>query len=138
MKHITKLYLTSGQEKIRCQWRTTVISILSMYGALVLILAWHFDRLLSITAGIFFISILMQFSVTWLCAYKKPGTKLLSYILFVGPFSLLALFMHCLSASGLELLLGFVILIPFTWYYIASWRLRKVNKDIQCSNFPKS
>jgi hypothetical protein len=67
------------------------------------------------------------------CAYKKPGTKLLTYMLFAMPIFLL--FNGIQVATGhLSFLLSSLHplqLIPMIWLYILSWKLRKINKKLQ-------
>lgn len=76
---------------------------------------------------------LLTIYIYYRCAYRRPGTKLLTLILYTLPFSILF--------QGVQVALGnlpFFIsglhplqLIPTIWLYALSWKLRKINKKLQ-------
>jgi hypothetical protein len=78
------------------------------------------------------ITLLTSF-IVYYCAYRKPGTKLLTFILFITPakcFLLLYLlfkfkteFHFSYSIIGLQI-------IPI-WRYILDWKMRTINKKHQ-------
>lgn len=134
MNKISKLLITDKQEKIRTQWRLTILSMALIYSILVAT-AMFFDIRVGVVAIVFLIPILILFAIIWFCAYRKPGTKLLSYMLFVKSFKLLLLIIMSFASRGKWSALIWPLTISLVWLYIASWRLRAVNKAIQDSNF---
>ena len=83
--------------------------------------------------------------ITYRCAYKKPGTKLL--------MTCLVLVVPSLIITPILYLKGIIqppAYIPYygvyllasqglsVWWVIASWRMRKVNKRLQCPSTPSS
>jgi len=133
MNKISKLLITDKQEKIRTQWRLAVLSIALIYLILASI-AMFFDIRIGVVAMLFLIPILIIFAFVWFCAYRKPGIKLLSYMLFVQSFNLLLLLIMSFASRGKWSVVVWPLTISLVWIYIASWRLRAVNKAIQESN----
>ena len=138
MNKTSKLLLTDKQEKIRTQWRVTVLSISLIYSSLALILMLIEVRL-GFVAAMYLTLILTNFAFVWYCAYRKPGTKLLSFMMVLQPINLLGLIMSSVIISlgkcGMLSAFFWMITISSVWFYIASWRLRGVNKAIRDSNF---
>lgn len=134
MKEASKLMLTVKQEKTRAQWRLTVISMALICSIATLTITF-FNARLGLIAAIFLAIVLIKLAIIWICAYRRPGTKLLSYMLFANSLNLIILV--CLSSAtrGISCAFAWPIMIALTWFYIASWRLRGVNKAIQQSNF---
>ncbi|HSX14014.1 MAG TPA: hypothetical protein VLE96_06330 [Chlamydiales bacterium] len=87
---------------------------------------------LFVMAIVFFTTFVMMY-IYYYCAYKKPGTKLLTFSLVAIPISWIAnVFIFFLtnvplSQSGLHPLQ----LIPAIWLYVLSWKMRKINKKLQ-------
>ncbi len=138
MNEISKLLITDKQEKIRIQWRVTVASISLLYLILALILMLIEVRY-GFVAFLLLAIILMKLSFAWFCAYRKPGTKFISYMLLIQPVKLMFLILCSIFLTnqkyGMWSVLVWTITISLVWLYIASWRLRGVNKAIRDSNF---
>ncbi|MGC2595243.1 MAG: hypothetical protein WA347_03075 [Rhabdochlamydiaceae bacterium] len=134
MHKISKLLISDEQEKIRTQWRVAVVSISLIFSILALIIML-FNAHIVLIAAILLNAILIQFACIWFCAYRKPGTKLLSYMLFIQPINLLLLIVISLESYGTWIVLIWMFTIPLAWFYVASWKLRAVNKAIRESNF---
>ena len=138
MNKTSKLLITENQEKVRTQWRVMVLGVSLVYSILALIAMWV-NFCIGLYAAVYLVIILTHFAFVWCCAYKKPGTKLLSYTLFIQPVNLLGLILISVifSLAKCAKLSAFfwMITISSVWFYIASWRLRGVNKAIRDSNF---
>lgn len=79
------------------------------------------------------ITVFIWIFVYYMCAYRKPGTRLLTFTLFMVPLSLAINAMLVtskiipLEKSGLYPLQ----LILAIWMYILTWKMRKINKKLQ-------
>lgn len=69
------------------------------------------------------------------CAYKKPGTKLLTFSLVVFPIIVALKILLVvrgnvnLAQSGLHPLQ----MILAIWFYVLTWKMRKINKKLQAA-----
>lgn len=71
--------------------------------------------------------------IVWHCAYKKYGTRLLTFWLIIIPFKQLASIVEVLKETW-DLWTIFFLALDigvFLWWYLLSLKMRKVNKSIQ-------
>jgi hypothetical protein len=70
------------------------------------------------------------------CAYKKPGTKLLTFSLVVAPVFLILNVVLLLMGKISFAESGFnpLQLIPTIWLYVLTWKTRAINKKIQSAS----
>lgn len=76
----------------------------------------------------------------WHCAYKKHGTKLLSFWMVVSPIRMLASIVGFLKESCNAWVVAFVLIeiSIFLWWWLLSFKMKAVNKAIQERMFPKN
>lgn len=67
----------------------------------------------------------------WHCAYRKPGTKLLTFWLFFSPLEWLISMVMALKESN-PWMIGFIPVDTsiFLWCYLMSIKVRNINKTI--------
>jgi hypothetical protein len=76
---------------------------------------------------------LLWFWAIWRCAHEKPGTKLLTFLLVLAPLQLIAL-VGLLSRRSADLWAygeSLADLALYTWWFILSLKLRRINKRLQ-------
>ena len=82
---------------------------------------------------------LILFWMTWRCAYRKPGTKLLTFWVITGliqvSFSALELFNT--SSSVWNKVVNVINASIFLWWYVQCIKLRRINKRIQMQSHPE-
>jgi len=67
------------------------------------------------------------------CAYRKYGTKFLTFNLVFSPLGILAELWKCAthSATKWEIAGELLLLLPlFCWWYVCSLKLRRINKNL--------
>lgn len=118
--------LLKNKKSIRKHWliafivETTLLAL--PRAAILMIVAVGLESAIGVLEVILLSSPFILFAwAEYHCAYKKPGTKFLTFIM------VLTVFYCTLGISNLA-----VIFIPlFVWRFITSYNLRKLNKAIQ-------
>lgn len=131
--------ISSQQEKIRKHWLICAISTCLVYP--LVDFAWELftQGMPTSSAELYFHLInqtlgLIIFALYFHCAYKKHGTRLLTWTLMLGVASLFTL-TNLGGKFSLNLILPLCI---NAWWYLMSLKLRRVNKEIQFSTFHSS
>ncbi len=90
---------------------------------------------LAVALTVCFFGLAIPFYILYYCAYAKPGTRLLTWVLFLSPlgmlYNLVSTFRegwHIGEGAWLNLALAVVV---FSWTYVLNLRLRKINKLLQ-------
>lgn len=83
----------------------------------------------------FFFDIL-KYYIVYRCAYKKPGTKYLTFCLIVGPITLIreiyTQFQQALTDfNPVIFAVGAVYVVALVAWYIVGWKLRSINRQYQ-------
>lgn len=74
----------------------------------------------------------LYFFVLYKCAYKKPGTRYLTFLLIVTALSILRQLVYLtLSFSILDLCISVVSLLGSSWWYFLSYKMRELNQKIK-------
>ena len=86
-----------------------------------------YECLIYVTFGI------LSLWLIWYCAYKNPGTRLLTFWLVMSPIKRITNIGQKLSEpSGVLIIIALVIENGiFLWWYLLSLKLRKINKARQ-------
>jgi hypothetical protein len=146
-RHMKKTHseLSPKDQRVR-KWWLILLLLLSVPGFL--IFALLFGKLIyeGFTCGtswcciwLYMFSVLLSlgwflsFYIPYRCAYKSPGTILLTILLIICPLT----FVRELSSLGRDGTnptgyILFLIFAPFSiWWYVLSLKLRKINKKIR-------
>lgn len=135
--------MNQKEEKERKHWLLVTSFYLVFYPILVLaILAvisemvpalekWFYESLVDILSGL--LLGLIQLWLIWRCAYKKPGTALLTVWLVTAPILNLSSVAKSLlgSCDVWSIVLAICDIVVCAWWYILSLKLRKLNKKLQ-------
>ncbi len=74
----------------------------------------------------------LYFFILYRCAYKKPGTRYLTFLLIVTSLSILRqLVSLTLSFSILDLCISVVSLLGSVWWCFLSYKIRELNQKIK-------
>ena len=129
--------------RIRRNWLNSWGALIGYYGlSIILLVSLKFILGSESQEAVAMIQGIISFWWTIFClficfafAYREPGTKFLTFFLVVSALKVLGnafLFMH--SENNLAELIEFLIFLPiFIWFQIASWDLRRLNKQTKSS-----
>lgn len=131
--------ISKSEEKTRKHWLLSSVCCFIFHplavGALFAVLSiglsipedFFIGVLIEMLGGLFFLLVI------WHCAYRKCGTKLLSFYLFGSSAKGLASMAKNVTEADDGCLIAFAVLdiVFFVWWCLMSWKLRKVNKSIQ-------
>ncbi len=74
----------------------------------------------------------LYFCILYRCAYKKPGTRILTVVLILAALGILReLGSLSKSPSLLDFCFSFVALLMSSWWCVLSYGLRKINHEIK-------
>lgn len=130
-----------GEEKsLRKQWLIITVMAFLAWPLFKLGLAgsWMIKDLIKdhqiLSLGIFIsfaLIIVLLFYVLYRCAYVKPGIRYLTFLLIIIPVQLMFNIMDIIRIGDNGVILA-SLLVDFglnAWWYLLSWKLRKVNKS---------
>jgi hypothetical protein len=82
---------------------------------------------------------LVSFWLIWHCAYKKPGTKLLTSCLILAPIDALLLALNLFQEPWniWNTVVNVINASIFLWWYIQCIKLKRINKKIQLQSHPE-
>lgn len=136
--------MSEKDQKVRKQWLAILVLLpllsLSYNGhyfthdpSMDIFPVWYKYTLASL---VMFIPLLFNY-ILYRCAYKKPGTKLLTVLFFLAPLSLAAGIWA--YVSGKAPMPSNPLLWSYTWvsygltvlWWVLNWKMRKINKQLQ-------
>jgi hypothetical protein len=128
-----------SENKIRKHWLLSAGSLFLFYPIVRFVLFLLLLPQGALSKGVLMDSLAHVFSgtfvmlVIWHCAYRKYGTKLLSFWLFVSPLTMGASIMKALRESGDTWTVSFISfeVAVFLWWFLLSLKMRSVNKAVQ-------
>jgi hypothetical protein len=133
---------------IRKKWLISIISITIFNQITILIDIINIDKMLDIPpfANYLNITIITIVSIAFLwvcyrCAYKKPGTKLLTFFLIATPIGILVTAIYVIlgklpsvTQSWGTMTLAIMQQMGGLWLFYFNWKLRIINKKLQSKN----
>lgn len=131
---------TPEQEKKRKRWLWSLLSTTILFPlALLLYTAFclreHFFSFPELTYSLFYFLFVgfLQGILFLRCAYYKPGTRLLTCLLYLSPIGCLRETLEILEEglSGKEIFLIILLTGLYIWLYYESIQMRKINRSIQ-------
>jgi hypothetical protein len=137
-------HLDNENQKIRKQWLKYSLFYFLAYPLLILAYFKNFvwndlqSGLSTLSLGL--ISGLIFFGIPYYFAYKKSGTRWLTLCLFIGPFRVANEVLAYLkfSRDSWEISMLILDIIIYAGWYILTWKLRKVNRQMQLrKQFPQ-
>jgi hypothetical protein len=126
--------MNESEEKTRKHWLVASFCFLFFYPvASTALVAIIFSKTLTMLLAWTAVIGLLQLWLIWHCAYKKHGTKLLTFWLFTAPLAQLGsvVIAFKIDCSAITIGNSIVQIGVFLWWYLLSLKLRKFNKAIQ-------
>jgi hypothetical protein len=136
------------QQKIRRQWLILMLASMG-FASVSIVLNFFYSSLKEIlpapylyAPAIFGIVVGVGFNyLFYRCAYKKPGTRILTFLLFYSPLATVYS-SYTLYNTPLEVIqifpffwtIGIIGTILSVWMYVLHWKLRKVNIELKNAN----
>ena len=133
---------------IRKKWLISLICIITLNQIKMIIDIFNSGKTLNIPTwfnySILVFVIFLTAAYLWIayrCAYKKPGTKLLTFLIISGPIGILSTIvglilgkLPSLSQSWESLVIAIFQLAGALWLLFLNWKLRITNKKLQQSS----
>ncbi len=129
----------NSENRIRKHWLFSTASLLIFYPLALFAFFSFLSTRISISEEAlieplaYAIAGLIPLWLIWHCAYRKHGTKLLSFWMVVSPIKMLASIVGCLKEPCNLWVIAFILLdvAIFLWWWLLSFKMKAVNKTIQ-------
>jgi hypothetical protein len=129
----------SSENRIRKHWLLSTASLLVFYPIALLAFASIMSMRISISEYTFirlFAGVLAGLTRLWLiwhCAYKKHGTKLLSFWMVVGPLQMIRAIVESLKGpcGAWDIVFVLIETLLFMWWWLFSFKMKTANETIQ-------
>lgn len=131
--------ISKSQNKTRKHWLLSTFSLLILYPLVLFAFFAVLSESVAIPKDALIESLIHAFAgiipmwIIWHCAYRKYGTKFLTFWLVTSPIKALASIVEFLKESYDSWTIAYILLdlAFFSWWFIISLKMRTVNKTIQ-------
>lgn len=134
---------------IRKKWLISLICVVTLNQIKIILDVFNNGKTLNIPTcfnySILVFIVFLTAGYLWIayrCAYKKPGTKLLTFLIISGSIGILSAIaslilgkLPSLSQSGESLVIALFQLAGALWLLFLNWKLRITNKRLQQTSF---
>ncbi len=131
--------INKSEEKTHKYWLFSSLCMLVLFPLIVLGFMVTLSKQIDIPESVLYECLIyvilgiLSLWLIWYCAYKNPGTRLLTFWLFTSPIKRITQIGQELSESS-DVLIIIPLIIEsgiFLWWYLLSLKLRKINKARQ-------